>query len=82
MPENIRKKYLTTHQKARKYLNSLLNQFRSEEDPDVQRYRAEVYLLKTLLDYFRLESDLEIEEKMKEIERKLEDLQKCEIGNN
>ena len=72
MAEKIRKKYLTTHIKARKYLNQLLNNFRAEPDPDVQRYRAETYMLRTLLEFFEFEKQIEIEEHILEIKELLE----------
>lgn len=70
--KTLRKKYLTSAQKARKYLNELLNKLRAEKDPDIPRFRAEAYILRTMLDYFRFDKELELEKRIEAIERKLE----------
>jgi hypothetical protein len=70
--KTLRKKYLTSAPKARKYLNELLNMLRAEEDPDIPRYRAEACILRIMLDYFRFVQELELEKRIEAIERKLE----------
>ena len=67
-----RKKYLTTHKKGRKYLNALINDFNAEVDPDLQRYRTLTYILRTMLEYFKLEADLQIEQHIRDVEKRLE----------
>ena len=67
-----KKMYLTSHLKARKHLTHLINEFNQAETPDVQRYRCLTFMFNSLLSYFQLESNLEIEKRLDEIERKLE----------
>lgn len=67
----LKKKYLNSHKKARKYLNQVINEFRMEDKPDVSKYRALTYMLKTLLSYFEFGKELEIEKRVESIERRL-----------
>ena len=67
-----RKKYLTDYRKVRRYLNAVINDFNSEEGPDVQKYRALTYMIKTMLDCFQFEQAMEIEKRIDKIEKILE----------
>ena len=68
--------YLTSHKKARKHLAKFINEFNQAEDPDIPRYRCLTFMFNALLQYFQLESNLAIEERLEAIERKLEGIGK------
>ena len=63
----VKKKYLTTPVKVRRYLNQLINDFNAEKQPDISKYRALTYMLKAMLDCFQFEKDLEIESRIEAI---------------
>lgn len=56
---------------ARKRLASLLTQFHRDPLRDPQRFRAEIYALSVLLQYFNHERESEAEKRLTEIERRL-----------
>ena len=66
-----KKKYITDPMKARKYLNVILNEINSETEPNIPNYRTKIYLLKTMLDFFEFEKNLQIEERLDSIEQKI-----------
>lgn len=64
-----KKKYLNTIDKCRKEMAVLYNEFRNQQDPDIQYYRCGGYLLRNVLEGL---TKGELEQRIDEIERKLE----------
>lgn len=62
---------LTTIPKARKKLVSLINEFYRGEIKDVARFRAMIYALSVLLQYFTAETEAELEERVARLEKRL-----------
>lgn len=64
---------LNTHEAARQSLARLMREFRNAEKAkrDVAGFRALVYAFSVLLSFFKLESDLAIEERLERIETEL-----------
>ena len=69
---------LNTHERARKALARLIREFRQDEieNRDVAGFRALVYSFSTLLQFFSFQKNIEIEERIQALEKKLEDLGK------
>jgi hypothetical protein len=68
--------YLTSHRKARKHLARLINEFNQDPKADVTRYRCITFMFKALLDYFQFDKSIEIEDRILEIEKKLDSMGK------
>jgi hypothetical protein len=62
---------LSSPEAARKKLASLLTEFHRNPARDPQRFRAEVYCLSVILQYFNHERESEAEKRLAEIERRL-----------
>ena len=69
----IKKLWLNNLQNTRKSVGRLIRGYHASPDEDIQRFRAEIYALKTLVDCFRLELDLELARRVEVIEDILED---------
>ncbi len=73
----FRKKYLKSHKQGRKLLNVMINEAREAkskgETVDISYYRMMGFLIRVCLDYFEFGKNLEIMERIVEIERKLEE---------
>jgi hypothetical protein len=69
---------LYNHQKACHTLQRLIREFRRtpKEERDVAGFRAMIYALNTLLDYFKFSKGLEVEERILAIEKRLEEMGK------
>ena len=77
MDKKLQKKmYLTSHRKAKKHLARLINEFNQDPKADVTRYRCLTFMFKALLDYFQFDKSVEIEQRLEEIEQKIEKLGK------
>jgi hypothetical protein len=63
---------LSTHQTTRKALARLIKNFDETPEADTQKFRATIYGLNVLLGYFQLACDLEVEQRLAELERLLQ----------
>lgn len=63
---------IRTHEQGRRVLVRLLREFRRNEQPNVAKFRAEIYALSVVLQYFQFEKDVEIEKRIEAIEAQLE----------
>ena len=61
---------LNTHENARKSLARLLREFHKKPG-DVTEFRAKVHAFSVLLQYFTFEKDLQIEQRLEQIEEQL-----------
>jgi hypothetical protein len=68
-PKNF---YLTDIPKTRKALQRLINEFRNDEEADVQRFRAIVSAMRAVLESHKLEADLRVEERLDQLESMME----------
>ena len=68
----VKKMYLTSHKKARKHLARLINEFNRNENANIPRYRTITFMFKALLEYFRFEKDLQIEQRLEALEKRMD----------
>lgn len=75
----FRKRYLTTHKRARKFLNTLINDMREAHSRgdrvDVSYYRTAGYLVRLQLDFWSYESDMKITEELEELRARIDQVQ-------
>lgn len=66
---------LKTHDAARRQLSALIRDFKRQEgqERDIGGFRALVFAFGTLLQYFKHEADLEIEQRIEAIEQRLDE---------
>jgi len=68
MSKKVTKKYLISPKKIRKFVNSMINDIRENDNPNIPKYRAMGYLCKILLDCYQIE---EFDARLKTLEEKL-----------
>lgn len=78
MSEKVRGRFLrlNTHQNARKSMARLIRLYDKDEISDT-KFRNLCYALSRLLEYFRFEKDLEVEERLDKLEQYVEKAKKC-----
>ena len=69
----VKKLWLNSHVNARRTLSRLIKDFHASEE-NVQEFRAKVYAIKTLLDFFEFEKNIELENRLEELESKIIEL--------
>lgn len=62
---------MTTPEKTRKALSHLMKEYDRAEDPNHTTFRNLVYSFSVILQFFKLEKDLEIEKEIEEIKARL-----------
>jgi len=72
----IKKLWLNTLENSRRTLARLIRAYHSDPTADSQKFRTEVYALRTMVDFFKLENDQQIAERIEAIEAILDNPQK------
>jgi len=70
---SVKKLWLNSLENSRRTLARMIRAYHRDKNPDSQRFRAEVYAMKALAQFFELERDQEILERVEAIEAMLED---------
>jgi len=69
----IKKLWLNSLENTRRTLARLIRTFHSAGEVDIQRFRTEIYALRSLIDCFKLEKEWEVVERLDAIEERLEE---------
>jgi len=63
----------TTLEKTRKSFTKMMREYEAQiEEPDHTKFRNMVYAYSTLLNFWKLEKDIELEKRLDEIEERLD----------
>lgn len=63
---------LNSLENNRKTLSKLLREFHADKEPDISKFKAEVNCFNILLSHWKVEKDIQIEERIEAIETALE----------